>query len=405
MKSLIGLSACALLALFLSGCRTYTTPASSIANLTPVPTANVDPQPTQDLPSLWGRYSYHASHSLDLLGDGIAYYAAGPLAVMRDAYAVSGDEIVFAGSECDRATGTYRWTLEQGFLNLSTVSDPCPTREGMLGNVLRRLRQQYPYAAVQWMKPLNGAVADHAAADSMGNLYVTDGGSGFYKYDANGSPMASWANALSATTGIAVDNQGDIFVANFDDATVHEFDAKGQPVRSWSVGGGTDGPSALAVDSQGNVFVTLRRFHGHYVEKYSPDGHLLADWASAGNGNGEVGAGFKTGPEGVALDPSGNVYVADTVNGQLIKFDGNGKFLLNITGDGQQAMSRPRSVALDSKGNVYTISDGEIWKFDSSGAYLGQWFTPYEGSLVIGPQGSLYLVGQAIVKILLGAAG
>ncbi len=400
MRSLFGLSVCVFLTLFLSGCSHYTTPASSIANLTPVPTAI--PLPTHDLPSLWGRYSYHASHSLDLLAGGIAYYAADPLGVMRDAYAVAGNEIIFTGTECDHAVGRYRWIFQQGLLDLSRVSDPCTSRAGMLGNVLRRLRQQFPFAAVQWSRPLEELSVAQATADSMGNLYMTDGNGGFYRYNASEGGTKGWPNALSHTTGIAVDQQGNIYVANFDDATVHEYDASGQPLASWSVGGGTDGPSALAMDAQGNIYVALRRFHGYYLEKYSASGKLIMRWASGGNGDGEVGAGFKTGPEGIAVDPSGNVYVADTVNDRLIKFDANGNFLFNITGDGSRALFEPATVAVDSQGNVYTLSDGAVWKFDSSGKFLGEWFTAYSGSLVIDSQDDIYLIGQAIVKVALG---
>ncbi len=400
MKSLSGLSLCLLFALVLSGCRSYTTPASSIAYLTPVPTAA--PRPTGDLPSLWGRYTYHTSHWLDLLGNGMAYYAAQPFMVMRDAYRITGNEIVFTGSECNHAAGTYDWTMDQGLLDLTRVSDPCSSRAGMLDNILRRLSQQFPFATVQWIRPLEVPGFDQAAVDKIGNLYVTDGKGSFYRYDANGGGSVAWSNALTNTTGIAVDSLGDIYVANFDDATVHEFDSGGQPLRSWPVGGGTDGPSALAIDAQGNVYVAMRRFHGYYLEKYSADGKLIRRWASGGNGDGEVGAGFRTGPESIAVDPAGDLYVADTVNDRLIKFDPNGAFLFNITGNGDRALFEPTTVAVDSKGNVYTVSDEAIWKFDSSGAFAGEWFTPYEGNLVIDGNDDIFLVGQAIVKVQLG---
>ncbi len=70
-------------------------------------------------------------------------------------------------------------------LDLSTVSDRCPRREGILGNVLRRLRQQYPFATVQWMRSLEVPSVAQAAADSMGNLYVTDGSGRSYRYNAS----------------------------------------------------------------------------------------------------------------------------------------------------------------------------------------------------------------------------
>ncbi len=403
MKSLFGLSVIALFGLSLYGCASFTTPASSIADLTPVPTPM--PQPAADMQALWGRYASGVGDWLDLLGNGVAYYAARQFGVMRDTYSVQSGQIIFAGPECNHAAGAYQWSMDQGFLQLTAVNDPCPSRAGMLSDMLRRLPQQFPFAAVQWAKPTNQLMVDHAALDSAGNFYVTDGSGGFYKYNADGSTAAGWPNGLTYTTGIAVNHSGDIYVANFDDATVHEFDAGGNALRSWSVGGGTDGPSALALDSQGNVYVVMRRVHNQYVEKYSATGTLLGSWADTGNGDGELGAGFKTGPEGIAVDGAGNVYVADTVNNRIVKFDTNGKFLFNITGDGARSLFQPKTVAADSKGNVYTISNQAIWEFSEAGDFLGEWFIPYAGNLLVDSKNNLWLIGQSIVKIEMGAAG
>ncbi len=403
MKPLFGLLVIALLGSTLYGCTSYTTPASSIANLTPFPSPA--PQPTPDIGSLWGRYSSDVGDWLDLLRNGVAYYAAKRFGVERDTYSIERGQIVFSGPECNHAAGAYQWSMDQGFLQLTALNDPCPSRAGMLSDMLRRLPQQFPFAAVQWSKPINQAAIDHAAMDSAGNFYVTDGNGGFYKYNADGRPAAAWPNALTYTTGIAVNAAGDIYVANFDDATVHEFDPGGKPLRSWSVGGGTDGPSALAIDSQGNVYVVMRRVHDQYVDKYSATGTLLGSWADTGNGDGELGAGFKTGPEGITVDASANVYVADTLNNRIVKFDPNGKFLFSITGDGARFLFQPTTIAVDSKGNVYTISNQAIWKFSSAGDFLGEWFVPYAGNLLVDSKDNLWLIGQSIVKIAMGAAG
>ena len=60
-------------------------------------------------------------------------------------------------------------------------------------------------------------------------------------------------------------------------------------------------------------------------------------------------------PTGVAVDSSGNVYVADNGNNRIQKFNSNGKFITKWgsygTADGQ--FSSPIGVAVDSSGNVY----------------------------------------------------
>jgi hypothetical protein len=99
------------------------------------------------------------------------------------------------------------------------------------------------------------------------------------------------------------------------------------------------------------------------------------------------------------VDADENNYLSDTVNNRLIKFDPDGKFLYNITGDGKQKLVQPVDVAVDSQGNVYTISEQTLWKFDKAGNFVGAWFTPNIGNLVIDTKDNIFLIGPDIMKI------
>ena len=70
-------------------------------------------------------------------------------------------------------------------------------------------------------------------------------------------------------------------------------------------------PEGIAVDRDGNLWVAD---YGHdRVVKLAPDGHLLLSWGARGSGPGEF-----VGPKGVAIDPSsGRLYVADTGNARV----------------------------------------------------------------------------------------
>ena len=91
-------------------------------------------------------------------------------------------------------------------------------------------------------------------------------------------------------------------------------------------------PSGIAVDSSGNVY--LADTDNHRIQKFSSNGQFVTRWGSQGSGDGQFGS-----PQGIALDSSGNVYIADEWNHRIQKFSSNGQFIAkwgsNGSGDGQ----------------------------------------------------------------------
>ena len=94
-----------------------------------------------------------------------------------------------------------------------------------------------------------------------------------------------------------------------------------------------------------------------------PCGTFLLTWGvRSGTGNGQFNI-----PEGVATDESGNVYVADTGNQRIQKFDADGNFLTTwgSEGSGNGQFEGPVGVATDGSGNGYVVDSGNnrIQKF------------------------------------------
>ncbi len=129
-------------------------------------------------------------------------------------------------------------------------------------------------------------------------------------------------------------------------------------------------PSGVAIDLSGNVYVA--EYSNNRIQKFKANGTYLDQWGSFGTGDGQL-----HGPYQVATDSSGNVYVADIWNNRIQKFDTNGTYLdqWGSLGSGDLGLSAPAGVAVDSSGNVYVADTltNHIKKFDTNGTYLDQW--------------------------------
>lgn len=103
---------------------------------------------------------------------------------------------------------------------------------------------------------------------------------------------------------------------------VQKFTDTGAFVTEWGSTGAGDGqfnhPRGLAVDAASNVYVADT--YNHRIQVFNNSGVYLTQWGTGGTGDGQFGSGQFDGPSGVALDVSGNIYVADDVNHRVQKF-------------------------------------------------------------------------------------
>ena len=233
------------------------------------------------------------------------------------------------------------------------------------------------------------------AVDGLGNVYIADsnnfrirmisiagtiatvaGGGAEGYFGDGGQAVNAKFNGLS---GIAVDGAGDIFIADTFNNRIREVGTNGvvnTVAGNGFVGFGGDGlqailaslssPVGVAVDGSGNILIADR--NNYRIRKVATGGVM---GTLAGNGiqsysgdNGPATAAQMNQPAGVAVDGSGNIYVADTANscvrvispgGVITTFAGNG--IAGFSGDTGQAigaqLNRPSGVAVDAGGNVY----------------------------------------------------
>lgn len=147
------------------------------------------------------------------------------------------------------------------------------------------------------------------------------------------------------------------------------FASDGTFVRKFGTSATLNGPSEIAVDSSGNAFVADT--NNNRIKKFDSAGNLVATYGASGTGTPAVGGTPQlNGIRDVALDASGNLYVADMTNNRVQKLSNSGTFISVITG-----LNRPRCVEIDGSGNLFVTNTeaNQVRKYDSAGALVGSW--------------------------------
>jgi len=254
------------------------------------------------------------------------------------------------------------------------------------------------------------------AADSAGNLYFADyyfnqvfkvsaagiitllAGTGKYGYGGDGGPATS--ALLYDPAAVALDAAGaNLYIADSDNEAIRRVNlatgiittvaGNGSLGASGDNGAATlaklNTPFGVALDAAGNIYIADSG--NNKIRKVTASTGIITTIAGTGTSNytgngGKATAATLAGPLGLAVDPSGNIYIADTQNnvvrkvtaatGIITGYAGNGN--ADDTGDGGKATAatfdNPWDVALDAAGNVY-IADYYNWQIRKVTAATG----------------------------------
>jgi sugar lactone lactonase YvrE len=190
--------------------------------------------------------------------------------------------------------------------------------------------------------------------------------------------------------GIAVDTAGNVYVVDASGDTrgqIQKFDSNG--VFLGRVGANNDNPDGfvsayrIAADSSNNVYATDGNADrtNNLVKKFNSSGVFQFAFGTRGSGGGQFAV---PGPAGVAINSSGNIYVADPGNNRVQKFSSTGTFIssLGSSGSGDGQFSNPVGLAIDSSDNLYVADSGNnrIQKFNSAGTFVTKWGTNGTGN-------------------------
>ena len=181
-------------------------------------------------------------------------------------------------------------------------------------------------------------------------------------------------------TAIALDSEGNVYVADEWLNRISVYSGDGAYLSKWGTPGSGDGeissPSGLAIDQDDNLL--LVDCDNHRIQKFTRDGQYISQFGSKGDGDGQFNM-----PWGITIDRSGDIYIADWRNDRIQKFDRNGNFLMKFgtSGSADGQLDRPTGVAVDKDGNIYVTDWGNdrLQVFSADGEYLTQ--TTGDGSL------------------------
>jgi len=230
------------------------------------------------------------------------------------------------------------------------------------------------------------------ALDNSGNIYVADyQGNMIRKITPDGvvstlagTGVAGSANGPGASatfnspTSLAVDSSGNVYVADNGNNLIRRITPGGvvSTYAGTGAAGATNGPAAtatfywpfgVAVDSAGNVYVSA--IFDELIRKITPAGVVstLAGTQYSGSNNGPGSSATFYSPADLALDNSGNIYVADYNNNMIRKITSGG-VVSTLAGTGatgsangpaaSATFNQPNGVAVDSAGNVYVADTG-----------------------------------------------
>jgi len=198
-----------------------------------------------------------------------------------------------------------------------------------------------------------------AVSDDGDRLYISDMmQQAVFAFDFKNKKFTKYGD-VGVPSGIALDAQENLYVVDTARKSIVMFGRDGKQLNEFG-DPALDRPNGLAIDSaRGRMYVVDtggRDGKEHNVKIYDMRGKRIGLIGGAAGGD----LGQFNYPTYVTLDAKGNVYVSDTLNARVQKFDPDGKFVTSFgqLGTNWGEFDKPKGVAVDSFGNLYVADSG-----------------------------------------------
>lgn len=239
------------------------------------------------------------------------------------------------------------------------------------------------------------------AFDASANIYVVSNNPGttrypVYKFDSAGNYITHYGVAGNGTadgqcknpTGMCLDSSGNMYIVDSGNNRIQKWDSAGAFVMKWGSGGTGDGQfnffgglgfSNIAYDG---TYLYVSDTRNYRIQKFDTSGNFIAKWGSNGIGSGQ----FST-LNGLAVAPDGSIWVVDDnwnpgtggTRSRLQHFSNTGTYLGEYDSPAYSTANgcfeHPNDIGFDSAGNAYVCDEynDRVQKFDSSMTYVTQW--------------------------------
>ena len=220
-----------------------------------------------------------------------------------------------------------------------------------------------------WLYVVNRSHAKRITISSIDEEYIGQFGKGVSTPE-EAEKVAS-TGPLLWPTSVALDKQGNVYVADEGLNLISIFTRDGELLDRWGKAGVEAGeinrPSGITFDENDNLY--LIDSVNNRIQVFTKEGKFLSKWGQAGGRDGEFNL-----PWGIDIDGQGNVYVADWGNSRIQKFTDGGRFAMKFgsPGKGEGEFNRTTGVAVDTDGIIYVTDWGNqrVEVFDPDGGFI-----------------------------------